>query len=335
MLDLGGSSWPPTERSRWDKKYYMAEVLKLAKRGIYKDGFLTSGYIALRIECENEKETRPLHRFGSLLLLVAFVVLCLLATWKYESEDSLLRSDKLLILNLSLGSVVVLLYVIAGTIFARRILRTLKNTDYVWDDRRLRVCKLAAVDLVAAIIATSSFLASNAIALDRSCGWFLGPVLTLSYVRVSFLGVILSNQFLLAVVAMPVTTVFSLLKFFRLEWVINTQQVRGTVHGIDLPGWIYVLAFAVSYVPFEALTIVTAMATVGPIDGSYCTSIYDTACYPSALPDTDCHTWAYDCSLSGVTRGLSIALSIFALMLLAVYIALVLFTMASLKGITF
>lgn len=324
-----------TERSRRDEKYYMADVLKLAKRGIYKDGFLTSGYIALRIECENEKETRPLHRFGSLLLLVAFVVLCLLATWKYESEDSLLRSDRLLILNLSLGSIVVLLYVIAGTIFARRILRTLKNTDYVWDDRRLRVCKLAALDLVAAIIATSSFLASNAIALDRSCGWFLGPVLTLSYVRVSFLGVILANQFLLAVVAMPVTTVFSLLKFFRLEWVINTQQVRGTVHGIDLPGWIYVLTFAVSYVPFEALTILTAMATVGPINGAYCTSIYDTACYPSASPDTDCHTWAYDCSLSGVTRGLSIALSIFALMLLAVYIALVVFTMASLKVLPF
>ena len=325
----------PKRLSRSKRRYYMADVLELAKRGIYKDGFLTSGYVALRIECENEKETRPLYHFGNLLLILAFVVLCLVAVWKYESEDSLLRSDKLLILNLTLGSLVALLYIIAGTIFIRRVLKTLKNTAYVWDDRRLRVCRLAVVDLVAGIIAVCSFLVSNAIALDRSCGWFLGWALTFSFVRVSFLGVILANQFLLAILAMPVTTVFSLLKLFRLEWVIDTQRVRGTVHGIDLPLWIYLLTFAGIYLPFEALTIVTAMATMGPINGSFCTSIYDTACYPSASPDTDCHSWAYDCSLPAVTRGLSIALSIYSLVLLILYIGLVLFTMASLKVLPF
>mmetsp|Transcript_2846 Transcript_2846/g.5761 ORF Transcript_2846/g.5761 Transcript_2846/m.5761 type:complete len:747 (-) Transcript_2846:3665-5905(-) len=325
----------PKRQSRSDRRYYMANVLELAKKGLYKDGYLSSGYVALRIECENEKGTRPLYHLGNLLLIVAFVVLCLVATWKYESEDSLLRSDKLLFLNLSLGSLVVLLYVIAGTIFGRRILKTLKNTEYVWDDRRLRVCRLAAVDLVAGIIAAASFLASNAIALDRSCGWFLGWVLTFSFIRVSFLGIILANQFLLAILAMPVTTVFSLLKFFRLDWVIDTKEVRGTVHGIDLPHWVYVLTFAGIYLPFEALTIVTAMATTGPIHGSFCTSIYDTACYPSANPDTDCHTWAFDCSLAVVTRGLSIALSIYSLVLLILYIGLVVFTMASLKVLPF
>ncbi|WPT18263.1 hypothetical protein PSENEW3_00006264 [Picochlorum sp. SENEW3] len=322
-------------QSQSGRKNYMANVFELAKEGFYKDGSLSSGKVALKIECENEKQTRPLYYFKNFLLLLAFAVLCLVAAWKYESEDSLLRSDKLLILNLTLGSFVALIYMIAGTIFGMRILQSLKNKEYVWSDRRLRVCRLAVIDLVAGIIAVGSFLATNAIARNRECGWFLGWVLIFSFIRVSALGVIIANQFLSAMLAMPVTTVFSLLKFFRLDWLIDTKEVRGTVHGIDLPHWVYVLTFAGIYLPFEALTIVTAMAAMGPIHGSFCTSIYDTACYPSANPDTDCHTWAYDCSLAAVTRGLSITLSIYALALLLLYIGLVLYTMASLRALPF
>eukprot|EP00204_Picochlorum_oklahomense_P004775 CAMPEP_0118799872 /NCGR_PEP_ID=MMETSP1161-20130426/1953_1 /TAXON_ID=249345 /ORGANISM="Picochlorum oklahomensis, Strain CCMP2329" /LENGTH=56 /DNA_ID=CAMNT_0006727629 /DNA_START=149 /DNA_END=316 /DNA_ORIENTATION=- len=51
-------------QSQSGRKNYMADVFELAKEGFYKDGSLSSGKVALRIECENEKGTRPLYHLG-------------------------------------------------------------------------------------------------------------------------------------------------------------------------------------------------------------------------------------------------------------------------------
>lgn len=294
--------------------------------------------IALSIECPSEKHrnTKILHKLNKLHLLAAFAVLVVIAVWKYSSEDTFVRSDKLLIMNLSIGGVVGIVYVFFGTLFLARVIGTFQSKHHVWDRRRKRVCILATIDLVAGIVALSCFLASNSISIIHGCGWLLGSVRVLTIIRTAAFGVILANQMLLVVVAMPVQVLLKIADGLKIRQCIeNSKAFQDVIHGVDLPFWVYFCIFAIVYLPYLILLVCTSLALTGPLGGAYCTSIYDTTCYPGADPTIDCHEWQYDCALSTASRALSITLSVYAVLVLMVYFGTLVYTFTVLRTLPY
>lgn len=294
--------------------------------------------VALSMECPNEtyRQTKILHSLNKWHVLAAFVIFVVIAVWKYDTDDSFVRSNRLLILNLVIGGICAVIYIIFGSLFVGRIVVTLRSKEAVWDHRRRRVCIIAAVDLAAGIVALGTFLASNSVSLVNGCGWFLGPVRVLTSIRTLAFGVILANQMLLSLIAMPAQLLVKITTTLKSYWLIRKLDSFDNIHhGIDLPLWVYLSVFAIVFTPYLVLLLFTALTLTGPLGGNYCTSIYDTACYPGADPNVSCHDWDYTCELPSTARGLSIGLSVYALVVLLMYFGTLIYTLSFLRTLPY
>ena len=300
---------------------------------------LHGGGVALRIDCASQYTHSKIYsRIGRLWLVFGLALFCVIAVWKYSGdEDSLLTSNKLTILNLVVGSIIATMYIIFAGVLCSRVYGTLFGQNQAtWDPRRARVCIMAGIDLVAGLVAIGCFLAGNGVVLKNDgCGWFLAPVGILAAVRSSAFGVILANQMMLGLIAMPVQVVFKIIERLKLHWLINFDSVRNIVHGIDLPSWIYAMVFFAVYIPFQLLVVFLALTITGPLGGQYCTSIYDTRCYENADVNTSCHDWDYTCGLPTAAKALSITISVYAILVLLVYFFFVIYTMVYLRSLPY
>lgn len=87
------------------------------------------------------------------------------------------------------------------------------------------------------------YLAPNAYALVKECGWLLGPIRVMGYFRWVAEGVFLSNQVLQALVLMPVERLLPTLRCLKLiQPTVDMSQIR---MGIDLPARVYVILVSV------------------------------------------------------------------------------------------
>ncbi len=294
--------------------------------------------VALSMECQNEtyRQIKILHSLSSWHIIAAFIVFIVIAVWKYSTDDSFVTSNKLLILNLVIGGICAVIYIIFGSLFVRRIVATLRSTKATWDHRRRRVCIIAGIDLVAGIVALGTFLATNSVSLVNGCGWFLGSVRVLTTIRSLAFGVILANQMLLSLVAMPAQLLVKITTTLKSYWLIRKLDNFDNIHhGIDLPLWVYLSVFTIVFTPYLLLLLFTALTLTGPLGGNYCTSIYDTACYPGADPNVSCHDWEYTCALPSTARGLSIGLSVYALVILLLYFGTLIYTLSFLRSLQY
>lgn len=294
--------------------------------------------VALSLECSNEnyRSIKILHVLNRWHMLAAFALFVVIAVWKYDSDDSFITSNRLVILNLAVGGIIGVIYLVFGTLFVVRIVGTFQGKQSAWDHRRRRVCILAGIDLAAGVVALGCFLASNSVSLVNGCGWFLGQVRVLTVIRSLAFGVILANQAVLGLVAMPVQLLLKITTTLRMRWIIKKlDSFENIMHGIDLPLWIYVCLFSIVLAPFLILVVFIALTLTGPLGGNYCTSIYDTRCYPGADLNTDCHQWEYTCDLPSTARGLAIGLAVYALVVLLSYFATLMYTLIFLKTLPY
>jgi hypothetical protein len=275
-----------------------------------------------------EKLTRQLNKIH---VAISFAMFIVIAVWKFASNGYFLENNRLVYVNVSVGGLMACIYLLSGTSFLYRCFlayRKVKAMDRRINSRRKLVLIMAGVDLFAGLSSISAFLAGNGVSLYEDCGYFLGAVRVLTSVRTLALGIILSNQMCLSMVAMPVQMLFTIIDKLHLGRVVRvldrSDKLREVVHGVDLPSWVYVFVFSVYFIPWLVLTLLFALAITGPLGGAWCTSIYDTACYPGAIEGLSCHQWEYPCrDITSAARGIGIAKSVYGLVVMVIYLSTV------------
>lgn len=284
---------------------------------------------------------RFLARSWILLTLALFI---LMAVWKYKDDMSFVQGDSLVLLNLVMGSLQGLIYLAVGTSFVYHLIfavRKVRSLDRGMNRRRRVACTMASLDGVCGLVTISAFIAGNAVTYaHEGCGYFLGSVKVLTGVRSVALGAILANQMCLAIISMPVQLMFKIIDFFRAGWLVRLfdeqDSLREVVLGIDLPSWVFLLVFTVYFVPWVAMLVVFLLGFTGPLGGHWCTSIYDTRCYPGATEDLDCHQWSYPCNaVSSTSRSIAIAMAAYALLVLITYFITIITTSWYLKRLPY
>jgi len=150
----------------------------------------------------------------------------------------------------------------------------------------------------------------------------------------------LSNQMCLSLVSMPVQMIFAAVDAIRAGWIVRLfdekDSLRGVVLGVDLPRWVFVAVFCLTFAPWLAMSVIFALSITGPLGGHWCDSIYDTACYPGADKGTDCHEWSWPCnSVNDVSWGVGIAMASYGLFVMAIYFALLFSTSWYLKRLPY
>ena len=110
-----------------------------------------------------------------LLSLVLFIVM---TVWKYSYENNFYVSDELVLLNLSMGGVQMVLYLVIGASFCHHLVKAIRKNrsmDREVNPRRRLVIIMAALDLIAGLVTIAAFIASNAVSIaNEGCGYFLG-----------------------------------------------------------------------------------------------------------------------------------------------------------------
>ena len=118
---------------------------------------------------------RSFARFHLLLSLVLFIVM---TVWKYSYENNFYVSDELVLLNLSMGGVQMVLYLVIGASFCHHLVKAIRKNrsmDREVNPRRRLVIIMAALDLIAGLVTIAAFIASNAVSIaNEGCGYFLG-----------------------------------------------------------------------------------------------------------------------------------------------------------------
>ncbi len=118
---------------------------------------------------------RSFARFHLLLSLVLFIVM---TVWKYSYENNFYVSDDLVLLNLSMGGVQMVLYLVIGASFCHHLVKAIRKNrsmDREVNPRRRLVIIMAALDLIAGLVTIAAFIASNAVSIaNEGCGYFLG-----------------------------------------------------------------------------------------------------------------------------------------------------------------
>lgn len=310
------------------------KYIKQAQEEGYNSHIPSPDDVVLRTEFAKEANSKR-YIFGSQVILAFCVALVVVeAVWKYQGSNRLLQNDQLLVLNICVGSIILSSLFLVVSVFLMKLFKA-RALGKKWSFRRIRVIVLAAVDGTALFISCSCFLAGNVVAYAVGCGWFLGAVKILSFVRLTGFTALIANQFLLVLITMPVDLVFRILSVFKLAWVIDQADVKHVVHGIDLPWWIYALSFTVFWAPNQVLVLFSFLSGIGVINGSFCHSTSDISCYPHTDPNISCYQWEYQCDLDLATRALTIAGASLTVFLILLYISLVIATMYSLRKLPY
>jgi len=114
-------------------------------------------------------------RFQILLSLALFIVM---TVWKYSYENNFYVSDELVLLNLSMGGVQAVLYLVIGASFCHHLVKAIRKNRSMnreVNPRRRLAIVMAALDLIAGLVTITAFISSNAVSIaNEGCGYFLG-----------------------------------------------------------------------------------------------------------------------------------------------------------------
>lgn len=104
--------------------------------------------------------------------------------------------------------------------------------------------------------------------------------------------------------------------------------------GIDLSWKFYFAVFFIFWIPFAALDIAYRV-TLALSQGGYCSSPYDTNCFPFVDPNVPCREWDWTCAISEGSRAFSYTATIWGIFVACLYIIAVFLAHHTLKTLSY
>ena len=278
--------------------------------------------IVLTVEFLSDTASRTLTYIFRIALLVTIALIVLQLYWRYVIDTQPFMYKPTLYIANTVVAGFLLVCVTAGFVFyCNGIYKAWWKDRRLWHRRQRIYSSLGGCNMFFQLASLTFFLCGNAIGIVQTCCWVLYQEQIIACMGWIFFAALLSLQLLQAITLMPLQ---------QARWYKGKAKI-----GLDLPAWVWILTFCVAFVPLLIIHIFRLALATNWFSSNYlCIKYYQSSCSDVSISAT-CQSQSFPCIYSHAELILTAVYIAYAMLLLAVYFGIILYSQYELKRLPY